>query len=835
MNKLLQFLINSYVNAKNGTNNNHGNSPWALEYLKFEPGEEKLREALCTLGNGYLGTRGAFTESTVSRIHYPGTYMAGVYNKLESQVSGKTITNEDLVNCPNWLPLTFKTADDSEWILPTADNIVSYYQKLDLQEAVLIRNYKIKEKSGKITSVQTRRIVHMGQMHRMAIEYVIIPENYSGEIWIRWGLDGTVQNQGVDRYSDLDSLHLSPDKSGTFAENGIYLSVTTSQSKFTIAQASCVSVTCQGQKIKPISTETKTEEKAVFREFKIKVVKKQKYSIDKNVSTYTSQDKDSSNPIKDAIQSAEKNPDFQSLYESNRKVWTDLWDLFDIKVKGHIFSQKTLRLHLFHLLQTASPHNTKLDAGITARGLSGEAYRGHIFWDEVFILPIYDFRLPKITQSSLLYRYRRLGKAREYARENGYKGAMFPWQSGSTGEEETQIIHLNPKSGKWGPDHSRKQRHISFDIAYSVWGHWKIAGDLEFLSHYGAEIFFSIACFGASLSYYDEKDQRYHTKGLMGPDEFHERFPGSEEAGFKDNSYTNIMIVWTLKTALELASILPNEAKEKLIKKLNISQDELKLWKDISQKMNVIINSGGIISQFEGYFDLKELNWQDYQKKYGNIQRMDRILKAEGKSPNQYKVAKQADTLMLPYLFSITELKELFDGLGYTFNQDILRKNYEYYVQRTSHGSTLSKVVHCYLSDILGKTKQSWKWYCQVLNSDINDIQGGTTPEGIHTGVMGGSINIAIKRYAGLNLENGIINIVPDLPKSWKEIAFKIKYQDIWYALEIKRDQITIKLSDSKESKEKDYRKKVIIANREYLLRVGQKKVIDLKKRRDHK
>ena len=835
MNRLLQFLINSYVNAKNGTNNNHGNSPWALEYLKFEPGEEKLREALCTLGNGYLGTRGAFTESTVSRIHYPGTYMAGVYNKLESQVSGKTITNEDLVNCPNWLPLTFKTADDSEWILPTADNIVSYYQKLDLQEAVLIRNYKIKEKSGKITSVQTRRIVHMGQMHRMAIEYVIIPENYNGEIWIRWGLDGTVQNQGVDRYSDLDSLHLNPDKSGTFSENGIYLSVTTSQSKITIAQASCVSVTCQGQKIKPISTETKTEEKAVFREFKIKVVKKQKYSIDKNVSIYTSQDKDSSNPIKDAIQSAEKNPDFQSLYESNRKVWADLWDLFDIKVKGHIFSQKTLRLHLFHLLQTASPHNTKLDAGIPARGLSGEAYRGHIFWDEVFILPIYDFRLPKITQSSLLYRYRRLGKAREYAQENGYKGAMFPWQSGSTGEEETQIIHLNPKSGKWGPDHSRKQRHISFDIAYSVWDHWKIAGDLDFLSRYGAEIFLSIARFGASLSYYDEKDQRYHTKGLMGPDEFHERLPGSEEAGFKDNAYTNIMIVWTLKTALELASILPNEAKEKLIKKLNISQDELKLWKDISQKMNVIINSGGIISQFEGYFDLKELNWQAYKKKYGNIQRMDRILKAEGKSPNQYKVAKQADTLMLPYLFSITELKELFDGLGYTFNQDILRKNYEYYVQRTSHGSTLSKVVHCYLSDILGKTKQSWKWYCQVLNSDINDIQSGTTPEGIHTGVMGGSINIAIKRYAGLNLENGIIRIDPDLPKSWKEFIFKIKYQGIWYALEIKRNQITIKLSGSKESKEKDYRKKVIIANREHLLSLNQKQVIDLKKRRDHK
>jgi len=824
LNKLLQILIN------NNFKNNHGTSSWSLEYFKFEPGQEKLREALCTLGNGYLGTRGAFTELSASRIHYPGTYMAGVFNKLDSHIAGKTITNEDLVNCPNWLPLTFKTGEDQQWIIPSPNHIISYYQKLDFKEAALIRNYKIKEISGKITSIETRRIVHMENMHLVAQEYSITPENYDGEIIVRTGLDGNVENKGVERYGDLNSLHLAPDEVGNFSDNGIYLSVVTTQSDIKIAQASSLSISNNGKVIKPIVIDTKKEKKAIFQEYRIEVNKKQKYIIDKNVSIYTSQDKDTDNPLKSAIESAKKCPSFTSLYESNKKVWSDLWNMFDIKVEGHTFSQKALRLHIFHLLETASIHNTKLDVGIPARGLSGEAYRGHIFWDEIFILPVYDFRIPEITQFTLLYRYRRLGQARKYASENGYKGAMFPWQSGSTGEEETQIIHLNPQSGKWGPDNSRNQRHISFDIAYSLWEHWKITKDIKFLSEYGAELFLSIAKFGASLTDYDSKDKRYHTIGLMGPDEFHEKLPGASVAGLKDNAYTNIMIVWTLKRALYLlSSILPDKRKKELLKKLEINEDELKLWEDITKKINVFINAEGIISQFDGYFQLKELNWKAYRKKYKNIQRMDRILKAEGKSPNDYKVAKQADTLMLPYLFPISELKEIFNGLGYEFNMDILRKNYQYYVQRTSHGSTLSKVVHCYLSDILGQTKQSWKWYCEVLNSDINDIQGGTTPEGIHTGVMGGSVYIAIKRYAGIDLINGIINVDPDIPKKWKHIHFKIKYKDIWYIFEIEKHKIMIQLSATK-TKPKEYREKVMIRNKEYLFNLNQKHVICLKR-----
>jgi trehalose/maltose hydrolase-like predicted phosphorylase len=814
LNRFWQFLKNN--------RNNHGSSPWALEYYKFEPGQEKLREALCTLGNGYLGTRGAFNEVSASRIHYPGTYLAGVYNKLESDIAGKTISNEDLVNCPNWLSLTFKTDESQEWFIPSVNHIVSYYQKLDLKEASLIRNYRIQDDSGKITTIETRRIAHMGNKHIVAQEYTIVPENYEGELIIRSAIDGNIENKGVERYSDLESLHLRAGKTGNFSENGIYLTVTTNQSEIEIAMASATNILNNGVKVKPVSTDTKKEEKAISQEFKIRVSRGERYVIEKIVAIYTSQDKEFIDPLKDAMALTEQNPGFSSLFDSHKEAWSNLWDLFDIETKGHIFSQKTLRLHIFHLLQTASIHNSELDVGIPARGLSGEAYRGHIFWDEVFILPLYNFRLPEITKSTLLYRYRRLEQAREYARENGYQGAMFPWQSSSTGEEETQIIHLNPKSGKWGPDYSRNQRHVSFAIAYCIWEHWRIAQDLDFMLNYGAELFLSIAQFAASLSYFDSEDQRYHTRGLMGPDEFHERLPGAIEAGFKDNAYSNILIVWTLRQALEiLSSILSAEQKESLLKKLNIEDGELETWSNITRKMNIVIDKKGIISQFDGYFSLQELNWKAYRRKYGNIQRMDRILKAEGKSTNDYKVAKQADTLMLPFLFSLSELETIFKQLGYQFNKKFLRKNYDYYVQRTSHGSTLSKVVHCYLSDILGKSRQSWRWYCEVLNSDINDIQGGTTPEGIHTGVMGGSINIAMKRYAGVDVIGGIINIGPDIPKKWKYIKFKIKYNEIWYSLLIERYKIVVTLSTTKLVSD-DYQEKIKICQKEYLLNLNK-------------
>lgn len=752
------------------------NNPWKIVYDRFRPAQEGLREALCTLGNGYFATRGAVTESGASRINYPGTYIAGVYNQLPTKIAGRTIYNEDFVNCPNWLLLTFKMGK-GDWINPAASKIINYHQELDMKNGVLTRIIRLRDNYSHEVTIETQRIVHMVDPHRAALKYSITTHNYEGEVIVRSALDGTVENTGVARYRQLNSKHLRPLSSGAFSKSGSYLLAKTNRSGIEIAQAAKVLIFDNSKQLRPESEVFTKGKGKIVQEFKIFVKKNHRYDIEKLVSIYTSKDKEVRNPLAEAINSAKYCPRFLELFEVHKVAWDGLWREFDIKVSGDEFSQKVLRLHIFHLIQTASIHNIDIDAGLPARGLHGEAYRGHIFWDELFVIHFFDFHRPRISKSLLMYRYRRLDKAREYAAENNYQGAMFPWQSGSTGEEETQVIHLNPISGKWGTDYSRIQRHVSFAIAYNVWKHYKRTADYEFLRDYGAEILLSIAQFGASLVKYNSRDKKYHSYGVMGPDEFHERFPGSHSAGFKDNAYTNLMIAWTLQRAKQALEDLEEKPRLKLLKKLGIDKNMLSHWSDISKNLNIIIDKEGIISQFEGYFKLKELNWQAYRNKYGSIQRLDRILKAEGKSPDEYKAAKQADVLMIFYLLPFTEVKEIFSGLGYKLTKKMLRKNYEYYIKRTSHGSTLSKVVHCYLSILLGRFKESWQWFNEVLRSDIYDTQGGTTPEGVHEGVMGGSINIVMKGFAGISLVDHKVKINPNLPKHWRSLKFCFSYK----------------------------------------------------------
>ncbi|MBN3038576.1 MAG: glycoside hydrolase family 65 protein [Candidatus Omnitrophica bacterium] len=799
-------------------------SAWKLVYKKFEPNDESLREALCTLGNGYFGTRGAATESIASKVHYPGTYISGVYNKTPTHIAGRTIFNDDMVNCPNWLFLTFRIGKE-HWLVPSASNILCYHKELDMRNGALNRKVSLQDRKDRKTTIETERIVHMVDPHRAAIKYSIVPENYEGWITIRSALDGTLQNTGVARYRKLNSKHLKTNFSGMLKKNISYLSMKTSHSKIDICQAARVRIFSQGKELKPPVMILAKKKKAIYQEFKIYIHKRRRYEIEKIVAIYTSRDKGVRNALKSAIVSAKEAPTFAALLKTHKEAWHKLWDRFDIQIEGDIFSQKVLRLHTFHLLQTASPHNVDIDAGLPARGLHGEAYRGHVFWDRIYVTPFFDLHYPEISRALFMYRYRRLDQARKYAREHGYKGAMFPWQSASSGEEETQVIHLNPVSNKWGPDYSSIQRHISFDIAYDIWEYWNRTGDFDFFLRYGAEIILSIAQFGSSLVSYDEKDKRYHTYGIMGPDEFHERLPKAKKPGLKDNAYTNVLIAWILFRAQEIMQILPPTYKKRILKKARLSQKEIASWEDIARKIKIIITREGIISQFAGYFKLKELNWQAYSAKYGKIQRIDRILKAEGKSPDDYKVAKQADVLMMFYLFSLQEVESLLHKMGYGFTKNMLKKNFKYYIKRTSHGSTLSKVVHCYITHLLGRSREAWHWFVEVLRSDIYDTQGGTTPEGVHIGVMGGSIDIVLRAFAGLEMTSKGLSIDPDLPKHWRNIRLKFCYRKKLVSLSITRRQLVVSMI---KSKSKTFKLPVEIRGRLHYLHSEKKYKINI-------
>ena len=235
-----------------------------------------------------------------------------------------------------------------------------------------------------------------------------------------------------------------------------------------------------------------------------------------------------------------------SLLKDHALAWDLLWRRSDIVLKDSHRTQMILRLHIFHVLQTVSLHAHDIDVGVPARGLHGEAYRGHIFWDELFILPFLNFRMPEISRALLLYRYRRLPAARAAARVSGLDGALYPWQSGSSGREESQVLHLNPRSGRWTPDNTYLQRHVNAAVAINVWRYYEATGDRAFLASYGAEMFVEIARLWASLAKWNEATQRFDIPSVVGPDEFHDGYPWREAPGLDNNAYTNVLAAWVL-------------------------------------------------------------------------------------------------------------------------------------------------------------------------------------------------------------------------------------------------------------------------------------------------
>ncbi|UWZ81309.1 glycoside hydrolase family 65 protein [Geoalkalibacter halelectricus] len=767
---------------------------WSLVYDSFDPEKEKLREALCTLGNGYFCTRGAAPESDANEVHYPGTYLAGGYNRLQTQMAGRVIENEDLVNLPNWLSLTFRI-HGGEWFDMQKVKILSYRQTLDLKQGLLHRNIRFADAQGRISRLDQRRLVHMGNRHLAALETSLVAENWSGEVEWRSALDGQVVNDNVERYSDLANRHLEPLEARSIDAETLLLKMCTNQSRLEIAQAARTRVYVDDTRHNP-PRNTLRKDDFIAQTFKLSLQQGQSARVEKVIALYTCRDEAIAESGLEAQTAVARAGGFEELLGDHSLRWHQLWRRFDMNLeeangdKGAT-NMMILRLHIFHLLQTVSPHTIHLDAGVPSRGWHGEAYRGHIFWDELFIFPLLNLRMPEITRTLLNYRYRRLGEARAAAREAGFDGAMYPWQSGSNGREESQKVHLNPQSGNWIPDNSRLQRHVNAAIAWNVWQYFQVTDDLEYLSFFGAEMILEIARFWASLTTWNAKLERYEIFGVMGPDEYHDAYPAAERPGLDNNAYTNLMAVWVLVCAMEVLDLLPGDRRQELCEILDLKQDEIDHWDHISRRMRLVFHGDDILSQFEGYDKLEELDWETYRSKHGKVMRLDRILEAEGDSPNRYKCSKQADVLMLFYLFSAEELKALFQRLGYPFDYETIPKNIEYYLARTSHGSTLSQVVHSWVLSRSDR-KGSWDLYLEALRADIDDIQGGTTPEGIHLGAMAGTVDLLQRCYIGIETRGGVLRLNPCLPQELTRLCLQLHYRGQLLTLQITKEKMRL-------------------------------------------
>jgi len=784
---------------------------WELVYDRYEPALEGVRETLCTLGNGHFATRGAAPEAIADGFHYPGTYIAGCYDRLPSDVGGRVLEHEDLVNAPNWLPLTWRVGDE-DWLELARVEILSFRQALDLRRGILTRDMRIRDRRGRTTRMTDRRLVHMADPYLAALELVLVAEDWSGPIEVRSAIDGWVQNRGVERYRLLASQHLVPVGARALGEDSMLLETRTVQSGIRIAMAARTRLLDKGRP-RACAGRALACEGCVSRELAFELEANRPVAIEKVVALYTSRDRAISTPALAATEKLATAPGFDALAETHALAWDQLWRSFDIRLetdgddepprvtdpsdsasgpeRSALAPGVILRLHVFHLLQTASRHSIDLDAGVGARGLHGEAYKGHVFWDELFVFPLLNFRAPDLTRSLLLYRYRRLDAARRAARAAGYRGAMYPWQSGSDGREETPPSYYNPRSGRWIPDHTRLQRHVGEAIAYNVWQYYQVTGDLKFLGESGAEMMLEIARFFASLASYDAALDRFDIRGVMGPDEFHFAYPGADQPGLDNNAYTNAMAAWLLWRARDALDLLPHDRRRELCELLALGDDELARWDAISRKLRLPFLDGGILAQFEGYDRLPELDWDGYRARYHNIQRLDLILEAEGDSPNRYQASKQADVLMLFYLFSSEELGALFERLGYPFDSATIPRTIEYYLRRTSEGSTLSRVAHAW---VLARSDRAGSWeLCRLaLVSDVSDIQGGTTREGIHVGAMAGSVDLILRCYTGLELREEVLWINPQLPDPIQRLELLVRYRGHTLELAITHREVEV-------------------------------------------
>ena len=768
-------------------------STWSLVFDGFDPKHEGIREALCTLGNGYFATRAVQPGAIADDVHYPGTYLAGAYNRLRTDIAGRVVENEDLVNFPNWLALNFRVADD-DWFDEQKVALLSYRQELDLRHGLLLRTARFEDRHGRRSTLRERRLVSMADMHLGAVELSVTPENWSARVNIRTALDGRIVNAGAQLYRQFNNKHLIPLTGQSIGDDIVYLQVRTSQSNIHVAQAARTRVFVDGHELHP-ARRVVEDEGYIAQELAVDVTRGTTLVLEKVASLYASRDDAISEPGYEAQQAIVRTGRFETVMTEHARAWSQLWHRFDVHIEpehpDRLNVLMLLRLNMFHLLQTVSPHSIGHDIGVPARGWTGEAYQGHVFWDELFIFPFFNYRMPEITRSLLMYRYHRLGEARAAARSAGYSGAMFPWQSGSNGEEVTQVSNLNPRSQRWVPDNSHLQRHIGSAVAYNVWQYFQVTHDLEFLEFYGAELILDIARFWSSIATFNEERGRYEIRGVIGPDEFHDGYPEATTPGLANNAYTNVMAVWVLCRAQDVLARLSEMRRTELTTRLGLTRDEIARWDDISRRMYVPLQQSGIISQFEGYENLRELDWENFRNRYGNIQRLDLILEAKQDTPNRYKLSKQADLLMLFYLFSADELRALFARLGYLFEYDTIPRNVAYYDGRTSHGSTLCRVVHSWVLARSDRAR-SMSYFAEALQSDVSDIQQGTTAEGVHLGAMAGTVDLVQRVSTGIEVTEDVLRLNPELAQGIDRLDMRIRYRGHSLDLQLSRDRLTV-------------------------------------------
>jgi trehalose/maltose hydrolase-like predicted phosphorylase len=723
---------------------------WLLVVDGWVPGREPGIEGALALVNGYLGTRAAVEEG--SGASTPATFLNGVFDAASQAVAQAAATPErqviaaptpELVVAPDWsklrlvvggAPLTVETAE-----------VLDHRRVLDLRRGVLVREWRLRA-GGDTTRLRSLRFVSLEDRHVLGQVLEVVAEDWSGLVTVEAIVDGDVANEGGAR-------HLVGHRARR-VEGGMLLETVTTQRRIGICLAASTELATQDGR--GLAGEDQPGELALVCRYRFEASPGQVWRLEKLVTVFTG--RDDADPAGRAVQRLREvaAAGLPAVLERSAAAWAERWATADVEVAGNRELQRRVRFAIYHLVGCANPDDPAAAPG--ARSLTGERYKGHVFWDnETFVLPFFIYTHPSTARAVLGYRYRTLPAARAIARAHGWRGAAYAWESADTGEDVTPAYYFTPSGERKDTRTGEQEHHLNADVGFAVWQYYEATGDEEYLLGEGAEILFELARFWASRA---ERggDSRWHVRTVIGPDEYHE--------GVDDNAFTNQMAAWLLGRAGELAGWLREHHPVRwrsLVGALGLDDAEPAGWRAVAAGLvDGPDPETGLIEQHHGFHQLEEVDLAPFEARRTT---MDALLGWE--RLGQLKLLKQADVVMLLAL------------LGERYPRAVQEANFGYYEPLTVHDSSLSPPVHALVAARLGDLDTAERFLEQAARLDLDLDWGVTAAGGVHIATLGGVWQALVLGFGGMTVVGGEPRFTPHVPASWGSLRFRLTWRGV--------------------------------------------------------
>lgn len=739
-------------------------SDWIIREDRFQPGNLGKCEAVMSLGNGYMGVRSATEERYLKETR--GAFIAGTFNKFDEN---------EVTELPNSADMTgIDISVNGEPFDLTTGSMESYTRELNVKTGELARKVTWTSPAGVKAEFAFYRVVSLKQLHRMAQRVEIRPLAGEVSVKIRSGINGTVTNTGSQHFSEGDKRF--------YDKRFIQFVEKTTQSGIDFVNTTSHRLTVDDNPVEQ-DAQVFIERRKIFAGYDVEVKSGSTLVIEKYSNVYTTRDFDMAGKTLREIQETGletckdmEKTGYRKMMEESAAQWQEeVWSKAPITIEGGegaALDQFAVRFAQYHMRVMVPAHDNRMNIG--AKGLSGEGYKGHCFWDtEIFLLPYYIFTAPQVARKLEEYRYLSLPGAHAKAKHNGYQGAMFPWESAwlDDGEVTPEYMDVDILTGKpvkvWS---GFIEQHITSDVAFGAWQYGLITGDEDFMDRYGYELIMDTAVFWASRMEKGE-DGKYHINDVVGPDEYREHV--------NDNAFTNYMARWNMNKAMEYYHLL-KEKKPEIFDRLNEKLDldnACGLWKDACEHIYLPVpTEKHVLPQDDRYLSCRDIDLTKYKKQehVGGITRDYNL-----EQINQIQVSKQADVLVLFFL------------LEDEFSQEVKKATWEYYEQRTLHDSSLSLSTHAVLACDMGEKDMAYDLYRKAAMIDLGPFMGSSNA-GIHAASFGGSWQCVVYGFGGVRMLGGKLRINPILPDAWSRLAYTIMWKGQKLSVEVTKEAVTV-------------------------------------------